>query len=201
VSANPFRSPILPLQVEALYYNRALNKRWCSYLISDEPERAVLVRAHGSPLWSARGNFWLPPGPAIEVYPRNEWFNLFCAVDTGDGTWDKPGLHLWYINIAMPPVLRDGLFQYVDLDLDIGIDADFSYTIYDEEEFLQHCDLWRYPQDLCERARATLEGMVERVERRDPIFDDWREYMAAIPPSFLNSTEAARFPSTAKFAG
>src|SRR5919201_902585 len=90
--------PSLPhVEVTSTYYTGELNKRWCCYLLADESDKIVLVRANGSPLWSSKGTFWLPPGPAIEIYPRNEWFNIFY------GFHDDPTLHACYINIALPP--------------------------------------------------------------------------------------------------
>ncbi|MFL5734738.1 MAG: DUF402 domain-containing protein [Chloroflexia bacterium] len=180
------------LEVESLYYTGDVNKRWCSYLLAEETDKLVLVRANGSPLWSSKGILWMPPGPAIEIYPRNEWFNIFCGLGPGFGS--DPTFHRYYINIALPPILGDGSLAYIDLDLDIGVNDDFSYVIYDEDEFLAHCDLWRYPPEVCETAHTTFNALVSRVERRDSLFQEWERYGSLVPEHFVTGTEAALFP-------
>ncbi len=72
----------------------------------------------------------MPEGLAIEIYPRNDWFNIIYIFDSGGALCE------YYINIALPPVLQPGLLTYVDLDLDIGVNLDFTYTLHDEDEFL-----------------------------------------------------------------
>lgn len=176
------------VQVDSLYYTGLLNKRWRSYLLADEPDQLVLVRAKGSPLWSAKGHYWMPEGLAIEIYPRNDWFNIIYIFDSGGALCE------YYINIALPPVLQPGLLTYVDLDLDIGVNLDFTYTLHDEDEFLSHCDLWSYPPELCGRARATFSSILSRIASRDPLFAAWKQYWPMIPGEFVNSDSAALIP-------
>ena len=178
------------LQVDSVYYTGLLNKRWCSYLLADEPDRTVLVRANGSPLWSAKGHFWMPDGPALEIYPRDEWFNIVYILSPG-GT-----LVEYYVNIAMPPTLSGRLLTYIDLDLDIGVNRDFTYKIHDEDEFLSHCELWSYPPELCEKARAAFDAMLSRVANHDPLFGEWEQYRPIVPAEFLSGDSAALIPPT-----
>ena len=37
---------------------------------------------------------------------------------------------------------------------------------------------------------------MKRVENRDTLFQEWRDYLAAVPPDFISSTDAALLPST-----
>ena len=179
---------LVTVQVDSVYYTGLLNKRWCSYLLADEPERMVLARANGSPLWSGKGHYWMPPGSAIEFYPREEWFNMACFLGS-DGTFQG-----YYLNIALPPMLRDGTLTFTDLDLDLIVNPDLSYVIDDEDEFLDHCDLWAYPADLCERARTTLNSLTARIERRDPLFDEWKRYYQLLLPEFVSGDAWALTP-------
>jgi protein associated with RNAse G/E len=108
------------IQVDSRYYPGLLNKRWCSYLLADDADRVVVVRAHGSPVWSAKNILWDPPGPALEIYPRDAWFNIYYVFHPGGP------LHFYYLNIALPPLLAAGRLTFVDLELDLVITADLS---------------------------------------------------------------------------
>ena len=59
------------------------------------------------------GGLWRRPGAAMRSYLGASRFNIFCAVDRGNNEWDIPHVHLWYINIAIPPIVCDGTLQYV----------------------------------------------------------------------------------------
>jgi hypothetical protein len=106
-----------------------------------------------------------------------------------DGTFQG-----YYLNIALPPMLRDGTLTFTDLDLDLIVNPDLSYVIDDEDEFLDHCDLWAYPADLCERARTTLNSLTARIERRDPLFDEWKRYYQLLLPEFVSGDAWALTP-------
>src|SRR3954452_25494637 len=143
-----------PVVVRSLYYNGQLNKTWSAYLLARELDRVVVVRAHGSPVCRLTMEPWTPPGAAIEVYPADDWYNVYYILN-GDGS-----LHSYYVNVAMPPVLEEGKLTYVDLDLDLGIQPDLTHTIYDEEEFWEHSAAWNYPLEVRERPLATFETLL-----------------------------------------
>lgn len=176
------------LRVDSRYYAGHLNKRWCSYLLAAEPDRQVVFRAKGSPLWSGKGHYWDPPGPALEIYPRDEWFNIVYSFDA------LGAFEFYYVNIALPPVRQEDRLTYIDLDLDLLIYPDLSHEVLDEDEFLAHCDLWRYPPDLCTRARATLDALLARLARHDPLFGAWEPYWAHVPAAFVHSRSAGIIP-------
>jgi protein associated with RNAse G/E len=182
-------APLLPpIQVDSRHVPGLLNKRWCSYLLADDPARAVVVRAHGSPVWSAKDLWWDPPGAALELYPRDAWFNLY-TVFRPDGT-----LHFHYLNIALPPMLSAGRLTFVDLDLDLSIAPDLSCEVLDEDEFRDHAAQWGYPAALQARAWATLEALLGRAANHDPLFSEWERYWPRIPAAFIGSTAAALVP-------
>jgi protein associated with RNAse G/E len=180
--------PNLPIvQVDSLYYNGSLNKRWRSYRLATEPGRVVQVRAKGSPLYSGKGKIWMPEGPAIEIYPLDDWYNFHYLFD-GSGT-----LESYYINIALPPTFKPGALIYVDLDLDAHVQPDFHYTVYDEEDFTSHAGIWAIPSEVCARAQQTLLRVIEMVQKRDPIFSEWEHYLPLVPPGFVTTTSGALF--------
>jgi protein associated with RNAse G/E len=181
-------APLPPIQVDSRYYPGTLNKRWCAHLLADDPDRAVVVRAHGSPVWSAKDILWDPPGPALEIYPRAAWFNLYCVFHPGGP------LHFYYVNIALPPVLAEGRLTYVDLDLDLFIAADLSCEVLDADEFEEHAAQWHYPAALQARAWATVDDLLRRAANGDPLFSEWERYWPQIPAAIVGSTAAARLP-------
>ena len=68
----------------------------------------------------------IPSGTrTIESYWLNRWYNIFRFMNDDNST------RLYYCNINMPPSLEDNVLTYIDLDIDILVQPDFSYQVLD----------------------------------------------------------------------
>ena len=91
-----------------------------------------------------------------EYYWLDRWYNVFRFNDR------------FYCNITQPPELKDGVLSYVDLDIDVLVEADFSYIILDEEDF----EASSYPAAIQQRARQGVEELIKRIENRSFPFNE-----------------------------
>ena len=91
-----------------------------------------------------------------EYYWLDRWYNVFRFNDR------------FYCNISQPPELKDGVLSYVDLDIDVLVEADFSYTVLDEEDF----EASSYPAEIQQRARQGVEELIKRIENRSFPFNE-----------------------------
>lgn len=70
-----------------------------------------------------------------------------------------------YIDIATPATwVNDHRVEMVDIDLDVVRRHDGSVAVLDEDEFLEHRNLYGYPDWLVDRARTTAAELVLKVE-------------------------------------
>lgn len=74
----------------------------------------------------------------------------------------------FYCNVTQPPSFDGATLTYVDLDIDVLVESDFSYKILDLEDF----ENYSYPTDLKEKARQALEELISLVEARSFPFDE-----------------------------
>lgn len=91
-----------------------------------------------------------------EYYWLDRWYNVFRFNDR------------FYCNVTQPPSFDGTTLTYVDLDIDVLVESDFSYRILDLEDF----ESYSYPADLKERARQALEELISLVEARAFPFDE-----------------------------
>jgi protein associated with RNAse G/E len=91
-----------------------------------------------------------------EYYWLDRWYNVFRFNER------------FYCNITQPPELKAGVLSYVDLDIDVLVESDFSYKVLDEEDF----ENYAYPTDLKEKARQSLDELVGLVETRSFPFNE-----------------------------
>ncbi|MCL4527882.1 MAG: DUF402 domain-containing protein [Chloroflexi bacterium] len=66
----------------------------------------------------------------IETFYSDRWYNIFEIHDRDD---DK--LKGWYCNVGRPAMIEDGSVSYVDLALDLWVNASGKQTVLDEDEF------------------------------------------------------------------
>lgn len=92
-----------------------------------------------------------------ERFYFNRWFNYF--------TFEHPvgTLRNYYINICMPPKIGDDAIDYVDLDIDLIVWPDGRRQTLDTEEFEANRLEFSYPDDVADRALATLASLEDVV--------------------------------------
>lgn len=77
----------------------------------------------------------------------------------------------YYCNIILPPAFREDRVTWVDMDLDLWVYPNGSWSVVDEDEFEAHARSMRYPADVQERCRAALQELIGVVETRGFPFD------------------------------
>jgi uncharacterized protein len=97
----------------------------------------------------------------VEYYWLDKWYNVFRFLGDAGQT------RLWYCNVNVPPVVEGPSITYIDLDIDVLVQTDFSYQILDWDEFEYHADLFAYPAEVRESASAALAELIHKIERRE----------------------------------
>ena len=98
---------------------------------------------------------------STEFYWLDRWYNVFRFCDP-DNT-----LKSFYCNINLPPTFDGEVLRYIDLDIDVLVQPDFSYQVLDLEDFERHSQLYSYPQDVRDKADNALRELIRLIETRD----------------------------------
>jgi uncharacterized protein len=102
---------------------------------------------------------------SYEYYFKNRWFNVFRFHEPeGD-------LKFYYCNINLPPKFENNVLDYIDLDLDVLVQKDFSFEILDEDEFKQNSKLFRYSDALKLKVEMTLNELLSNITQRQFPFE------------------------------
>jgi len=97
---------------------------------------------------------------SIEYYWLDRWYNVFRFIEP-DGK-----LRNFYCNVNLPPSFDGQTLSYVDLDIDILVEPNFSYTVLDLDEFEQNATVYRYPDETKLKARAAVDELARSIETR-----------------------------------
>jgi protein associated with RNAse G/E len=102
---------------------------------------------------------------SLEYYWLDRWYNVFrFAQPNGE-------LRNYYCNVNVPPSFDGKTLSYVDLDLDLLVEPDFSYQILDLEDFERNAKLYCYSDEVQNNARHAIDELIELIGTRQFPFD------------------------------
>ena len=103
---------------------------------------------------------------STEYYWLDRWYNIFrFSEPTGK-------LRNFYCNVNSPPHFDGRVLSYVDLDIDVLVNPDFSYQILDLDDFEQNAKLFGYPAEVQSRARRAVDELINLIGARSFPFSE-----------------------------
>jgi uncharacterized protein len=97
---------------------------------------------------------------SLEYYWLDRWYNVF-RFQCPNGK-----LRNFYCNVNCPPHFDGEILSYIDLDIDILVNSDFTYSVLDQDEFQRNADSFGYSDDVRKQAQGALEELRELIEMR-----------------------------------
>jgi protein associated with RNAse G/E len=148
------------ITVRVMKYDGAEYRRWSASLARQEGSLIVLDAAFEDDVQhDLLGN--ISRGTrTIEYYWLDRWYNIFRFLE-GDGT-----TKLFYCNVNMPPAISGGILSYIDLDIDILVQPDYSYQVLDLDEFASNAMHYGYSEQLKRQALSAIDELIAMIETR-----------------------------------
>jgi protein associated with RNAse G/E len=148
------------ITVRAYKYDGSEHRRWTAQLTCSEGTMLQLTGAFDVEIDHtllgriARGTV------SVEHYWMDRWYSVFrFSEPTGE-------LRNYYCNVNAPPSFDGSVLSFVDLDIDILVAPDFTYSILDEEEFAENALRFDYPIDIQQRVNAAVVELIHLIESR-----------------------------------
>ena len=149
-----------PIQVRAYKYDGLLHRQWSAQLLSRDGSLIVLdARFSDEIIHDLLGTIAIGTH-SLEYYWLDRWYNIFRFAQP-DGK-----LRNYYCNVNLPPTFDGETLSYVDLDLDILVEPDFSYRVLDVEDFEKSAERYLYPIEMQARARRAVEELESMIQTR-----------------------------------
>ena len=161
----PENSAPADIIVRACKYDGSEHRRWRARVQSFDNSLLVLEAAFDEEINHPLLGRIVRGTQSLEYYWMDCWYNVFRFLEpTGE-------LRNYYCNVNVPPTFDGQVLSFIDLDMDILVAPDMSYTILDEDEFTVNALRYEYPAEVCLRARRALSELVEMIENRQFPFD------------------------------
>jgi len=148
------------IEVRAYKYDGLLHRSWDAELIRQEGSLITLdARFSDEVIHDLLGTIAIGTH-SLEYYWLDRWYNVFRFAQP-DGN-----LRNYYCNVNVPPTFDGKTLSYVDLDLDILVEPDFSYRILDVADFERNAESYGYSSEVQANARRAVDEVVTMIETR-----------------------------------
>src|SRR5713226_1643563 len=166
------------ITVRVLKHDGAEYRRWHARLARQERSLIVLEAAfefdvHHHLLGDIRRGT-----RTIEYYWLDRWYNVFQFLEDAGRT------RIYYCNVNTPPTLENNTLNYIDLDIDILVQPDFSYQVLDVEEFEANARRYGYSEEVKTKAHAAVNDLISMLGTLQ--FPFWEDTLAASVSSVVN---------------
>jgi uncharacterized protein len=156
------------VMVRTYKYDGTEHRHWQAHLARLENPLIVLDAKFEEEIKHPLLGTVVPETLSTEYYWLDRWYNIFRFVQpTGE-------LRNFYCNVNVPPILEGGVLSYIDLDIDILVAPDFSYSVLDEDEFTVNAERFNYPEEVRRHSLEALEQLVALIEDRAFPFNDFK---------------------------
>jgi protein associated with RNAse G/E len=150
-----------PIVVQTYKFDGVEHRRWRARVVKYERPLLILEAAFEEDIQHDLLGTIAGGTLSTEYYWLNRWYNVFrfCEPDQK--------LKSFYCNINLPPTFDGEVLSYVDLDIDVLVQPDFSYQVLDLEDFEKHSELYSYTREVREKAQQALGELIHLIEARE----------------------------------
>lgn len=141
------------------------HRTWYENDILHIDETKIIGMNYYTTVSEANGDIWKTSTLAIFYFPVDEWFNVIIM-------FDETGNYSFYCNIGSPYSINKNVLSYIDYDIDIIVQQDFTYEIIDIDEYEKHGALWGYSHTIKQQISAAIEVLLEMIETKQAPFNE-----------------------------
>lgn len=153
---------LAPRQVSVcvLKYDGTEHRRWAATLVQQLESLVVLEGVFESEVEHHLMGLITSGTSSVEYYWLDRYYNVFRLTE-------KSGkFRSFYCNISTPAQLSNGVLTYVDLDIDVLVEPDFSYRVIDLDDFEANVKAQGYSEEIQSQAHEALAELISAIEAR-----------------------------------
>ena len=148
------------IRVDSLKFDGRLHRSWPARLVRQAGTLYVLEGVFETEVRHQLLGRILAGTLSTEFYWTDRWYSVFRFREPAGR------LRNYYCNVNRPAEFDGETLSIVDLDIDVLVAPDFSYTVLDEDEFEEHAARYGYDETLRGRVRASLSELIGLIETR-----------------------------------
>ena len=145
--------------IHSYKHDKSLHRIWKNETVIEDNDEYIIVANERTKVVESNGRFWYTKEPSVSFFFKHHWYNVIAII--------KKKKITFYCNLASPALVDEEALKYIDYDLDLRVDADFSYRVVDIHEFKKHSKEMDYSDRLTNiLAKETLH-LRARIDRNE----------------------------------
>ena len=149
------------ITINARKFDGQIHRSWKADLIEKKNSRLIFFGKFEKDIQHPDLGFIRRGTKSYEYYWLDRWYNVFRFHEP-DGLFRN-----FYCNINKPPVFKNNILDYIDLDIDILVWPDFSIQVLDEEEFSVNSGFYQYPKNLIKNVNQIRIGLMNQIKNKN----------------------------------
>ena len=155
----------MEIVINSRKFDGRIGKRWSAELIENRDGVIVAQGIFDFDVDHKKLGFVRRGTVSHEFYWPDRWYNVFRFHEP------EGELRSFYCNFATPAVLRNGVLDYIDLDIDVLVDTELNYDVLDLDEFAERTIKYGYTKEILERSTQTVDDLINLIKKREFPFD------------------------------
>lgn len=149
--------------IHSYKHDKSLHRIWKNATILEDNDDYIVVANRRTKVVEASGRFWYTREPSVSFFFKNHWYNVIAIIKKNEVTY--------YCNVGSPVLIDEEALKYIDYDLDIKVNCDFTYKILDIYEYKNHQKLMNYPEDIKNILAREMLDLKQRIDKRNIPFN------------------------------
>lgn len=117
------------------------------------------------------GKKWRTKEPALFYFSKIHWFNIILLF--------QENTYFYYCNLSSPFEWHNNELHYIDYDIDVIVQADYSFEVKDEMEYEENCLKYHYPESIQKQIMNGKNELITMIENRitpfnEQFIDKWK---------------------------
>lgn len=146
------------IKIQSYKHDGTLHRCWERNFLIEETDQYYITASSRTRVIEHDGRRWYSKEPAIAFFSKHEWFNAIAMI--------KPEGIIFYVNLASPTLLADGMLRYIDYDVDYKLFPDGKIITLDEREHERHKRRYHYDDKLLKVLNLTSVDVLAMLKSR-----------------------------------
>ncbi|MGH9941728.1 MAG: DUF402 domain-containing protein [Pyrinomonadaceae bacterium] len=148
------------VHVRACKFDGRVHREWHARLLKQDGNLIVVAGVFNEEVRHPLLGHIVAGTHSTEYYWTDRWYSVFRFREPSGE------LRNYYCNVNLPAEFDGRTLTFVDLDIDVLVAPDFTYSVLDLDEFERHARLYGYPLHIQEEAHGGLGQLVKLIESR-----------------------------------
>lgn len=153
------------MQIKSMKHHGGTHRIWHENKILHKDETEIIGMNNCTSVSESDGRVWKTSGLAIFYFSEDQWFNIIIM-------FDEAGKYSFYCNIASPYSIDKNVLSYIDYDIDVIVQQDFTYKIVDIDEYEKHESLWGYTHKIKQQISKAINVLLQMIETKQAPFNE-----------------------------